>query len=476
MTRLFIGLFSLIFGSQVFAEGALAPDVQSVIDGLRPANAFKGDPTWNLEDRMAHYGVPGVGIAVVQNSEVIWHEVFGLADRQAEAPVTRDTLFQAGSISKPVSAYAALKMVEQGDLSLDAPVNDLLESWKIPDNEFTEQTQVTLTHLTSHTGGLTVHGFPGYSVGAPVPSVVEVLNGRPPANTPAVRVNQKPGEGWRYSGGGYTVMQQLMIDVADEEFPALMQNLVFEPLAMERSTFEQPLPSEKLKFAAAGVLPDRSDVAGKRHTYPEMAAAGLWTTAHDLAVFAIDVQRALDGEGQVLSQAMATAMLEPVAPGFGRGFALSTRSGHEYFEHGGWDEGFCAQLTVSRDTGVGVAVMINSNHPAFIAEVVRAVAAVYNWPGYEEYVRQPVPERAFTDFVGTYRYDDDVNLTVSAEEGGLFMQYPDEAPQELLHVGDNIFVRRERATPITFTARDGSIVFEFIIDDNQRQMHERVGD
>ena len=372
---------------------------------------------------------------------------------------------------------AHLRWLKTDSLSLDGPVNDLLQTWKIPENDFTRATPVTLTHLTSHSGGLTVHGFPGYAVGRPVyRHWSRYWTGSSPANTPAIFVDQMPGESMRYSGGGYTVMQQLMIDVGEAEFPPLMDALVLAPLAMRHSTFAQPLPPALLENAAAGVLPDGTDVAGKRHTYPEMAAAGLWTTAYDLALFAADVQQALEGDGEVLSKAMATAMLEQVATGYGRGFALATRGGHPYFEHGGWDEGFCAQLTASRDAGVGVAVMINSNHPAFLSEVVNAVAATYDWPGYETLEQQPMPKAALTDYIGVYRYNEDMNITVSAEDGRLYMQYRNESPQELLHIGDNVFVRREREARITFTPRDDTVDFEFIIGADARQTHERVSE
>ncbi len=474
--RLLTGLLCLALGGACWAESQERGMVDAVLSGLRPVNSFEGDATWSLKERMEHYGVPGVGIAVIHDRKVIWHEVIGLADRTTGTPVTPDTLFQAGSISKPVSAYGALKMVENGALKLDESVNDLLATWKIPASEWTETTPVTLTHLTSHTGGLTVHGFPGYAPGVAVPTLVQVLDGVPPANTPAIFVNRTPGEGWRYSGGGYTVMQQLMIDVGGQAFPALMKELVLGPLNMNNSTFEQPLPPVKLARAGAGVLPDGSDVPGKRHTYPEMAAAGLWTTAYDLALFAADVQQALTGNSDVLSKAMAEAMVEPVDPTFGRGFALASREGHRYFEHGGWDEGFCAQLTASWDAGVGVAVMINSNHPQFLDEVVKSVAIAYEWPGYRDLKQQPIPANALSSYPGRYRYSDEQSITVSADEGRLFMQYVGEAPQELLHIGDNIFARRERGAQVTFSEREGSMLFEFVIDDENRQSHERLAE
>ncbi|MCB1614267.1 MAG: beta-lactamase family protein, partial [Xanthomonadales bacterium] len=201
------------------ADEASDAQIERVIHGLRPPVSFVGDPGWSLAERMSHYGVPGVAITVIDQSGIAWTRVYGLADRDSGAAVQENTLFQAGSVSKPVAAFGAMRMVEDGRLSLDQPVNDRLASWKIPDNEFTERVPVTLSHLLSHTGGLTVHGFAGYPAGASVPSMLQILEGQAPANSAAIRVDLLPGSRWRYSGGGYTVAQLLMTEVSGQPFP-----------------------------------------------------------------------------------------------------------------------------------------------------------------------------------------------------------------------------------------------------------------
>lgn len=454
------------------SPGATEQRIAAVEAGLRPANPIAGEPGWTLAERMAHYGVPGVGMAVIDGGEVAWFRVYGAADRETGEPATLETLFQAGSVSKPVAAFGAMKLVERGKLTLDGDVNERLVSWDVPANEHTAGRPVTLSHLASHTGGLTVHGFPGYAADEPVPTLLQVLDGEAPANTGPIRVDQPPGEAWRYSGGGYTVMQQLMIDVGGRPFPELMEGLVLAPAGMAASTFSNPLPPERLAKAAAGVLPDGRAVPGKRHTYPEMAAAGLWTTAGDLARFAVEVQRALAGESEVLSREMAARMVEPVVPDFGRGFAIGERDGHAYFSHGGWDEGFCARLVASRDGGHGVAVMINSNHPAILDEIVQAVAIEYSWPGYREHEPLPIPPETVATYAGRYRYNGELSFRIFAQDGRLFMQYVGSAPEEMIRVGDGRFVRRERPAPILLTLEDGAPTFHF--DGGERQSHERL--
>jgi len=447
--------------------------VSKVENSLYPANVFQGDKPWTLQERMQHYGVPGVGIAVIENFKVAWYRTYGLADRETGAPVVATTLFQAGSVSKPVAAFGALRLVESGKLSLDGDVNEVLTSWKLPDNAFTADHKVTLKQLLSHTGGLTVHGFGGYAVGEPVPDVVQVLDGSGPANSEPVRVDKTPGEGFRYSGGGYTIAQLMMTDVTGKQFAPLMDELVIGPVGMKHSTYMQPLPADWLSHAAAGVLPDGAAVPGKRHTYPEMAAAGLWTTAEDLALFAIEMQKALKGESKLLDKNMAHTMTTPVDAGYALGWGIRQQS---YFSHDGWDEGFCTSLTAHLEDGYGVVVMINANQPVFMTEVRNAVAHVYGWSGYEAHPLLPIPADWPDKYTGRYRYDATISITVSSKDGKLYMTYPGDQPEELLYTKDGTLLRRNRTSGVAFSESDNGPVFNFVVDGGEWQPHARLGD
>jgi CubicO group peptidase (beta-lactamase class C family) len=476
MNHLRFSVLSLFLICSSSWAGPQDEKITAVENGLLPANVFKGDQPWTLQERMEHYGVPGVGIAVIHNSKVAWFKTWGLADRETGKAANTSTLFQAGSVSKPVAAFGALQMVEAGQLSLDADVNTSLKSWKLPENEFNADSKVTLRQLLSHTGGLTVHGFGGYAVGDEVPGVVQVLDGSGPANSPAVRVDKAPGEGFRYSGGGYTVAQLMMTDVSGKPFEVLMDGLLIKPTDMTHSTYQQPLPPASLNHAAAGVLPDGSAVVGKRHTYPEMAAAGLWTTAGDLALFAIEMQKALKGESELMSKNMAQTMATPVDGGYGLGWSINKRGASGYFEHGGWDEGFCSQLTAHLDGGYGVVVMINSNHPDFMNEVVNAVAHTYGWDGYEAHEILPVPEKMLSEYTGRYRYNASIPVYVTGKQGKLFINYPGAEVAELIYTGNELFMRRGRSTPITFTNTDNKVQFNFVLSDGEHQAHDRLAD
>jgi len=446
--------------------------IKKVETGLIHPVYLEGDSTWTIEARMKHYHVPGVSIAVIHNGKIAWLKSYGVMDEETKEPVTRTTLFQAGSISKPVAAYAALKLTEEGKLDLNENINTYLKSWKLPDNKFTKDKKVALKHLLSHTGGLTVHGFPGYSPDLPVPTTVQVLDGLPPANTSAVRVDKVPEESFRYSGGGYTIMQQMLVDVEGKPFPEILKEKVLAPLGMNNSTYDQPLQSAQLKMAATGYLPDGTMTKGKRHTYPEMAAAGLWTTAEDLATFAINIQKTIEGDsGNVLSQTMTKKMLTPfVADFIGLGLFLNKRKDDIYFGHGGWDEGFSSEMVAHKTNGYGVVVLTNSNHPDFISEVIRSVARTYGWSNYVPvYKKRDMDTTKFSTINGRYKNSSDGLITVYNEGNRLYRKYLRGTPTELFQISDSSYISRESEDLILFKTNPADGQLNILLVENGKQ-------
>jgi CubicO group peptidase (beta-lactamase class C family) len=379
-------LFIFILGtSSAQTPEAIEQRIQRIQNGIPPTVLVKGDPvsTTKLADRMAALHVPGVSIAVIHDGKIEWARGFGVT-RIGGPPVTPDTLFQAASISKPVAAMAVLRLVQSGKLDLDTDVNQYLKTWKVPANNFTEHKKVTLRELVTHTAGLTVHGFAGYASDAPVPTLVQVLNGEKPANSAPIRVDTEPGTIWRYSGGGYVVAQQLLEDVTGEPFPKLMHDTVLEPIGMTRSTYEQPLPKSRLGEVALPYRADGQPVPGGPHVYPEMAPAGLWTTPSDLARYAIEVQKSLAGtSNHVLSEAMIRQMLTPGLNHQGLGPGVGGSANHPYFTHGGANEGYRCNL-IAYNNGDGVVIMTNSDNGGELAsEIQRSVAREYKWPDFQ---------------------------------------------------------------------------------------------
>jgi CubicO group peptidase (beta-lactamase class C family) len=363
----------------------LAARIGRVENGLRPTIRVKGGPVWHLEQRMERLGVPGLAVAVIDSFEIAWIRAYGVTDVSERTPVTETTLFQAASISKPVAAAVALHFVDAGLLDLDGDVNGRLRSWKVPENEFTQAEKVTLRRILSHTAGLTVSGFRGYAEGEPKPTILQVLDGTPPANSDPIRVDVVPGSIYRYSGGGYTVLQLLLEDVTGKPLPELTRELVFEPLGMVHSSFDKPLPQALLERTSSGHTREGSPMQGHWFLDHGSTCCGLWTTPADLARFAIEIQKSLGGESNlVMSPRTAGLMVTPQPPGSaGLGMFVEEKNGNAYFSHSGGNPGFACVLVASREGGKGAAVMTNSdNGHALCGEIVRSIAAEYEWENY----------------------------------------------------------------------------------------------
>lgn len=435
-------LAAVVFAVLIHASSAAAQSPDSVADRQRavetrllPAVVIAGEPVsgYTMHERMEHHGVPGASIAVIDNGHIDWTEGYGVTRAGGGDSILVSTLFQAASISKPVAATAVLRLVEEGLLDLDSDINDRLRSWRLPENQYTAGRAVTLRDLLSHTSGLTVRGFPGYVSGEPVPTAVNVLNGA--GNTDAVRVGTIPGAVFRYSGGGYTVVQVLAQDVTGEPFANVVERLVLNPLGLDRSTYVQPLPERLTHDAALGHRADGNPVEGRWHTYPEQAAAGLWTTPMDLARFALGIAAASHGDsGAILQRETAHEMLSEHMEAWGLGVSVAGTGDGLRFSHGGANAGYQAYFVLYPVTGNGVAVMTNSDSGyELLMEVVRSVARVYDWPDYrpESRIVVHVDASTLSAYVGEYELNSDYVLTITREGEQLFAKGTGE-PRVLL--------------------------------------------
>lgn len=280
-----------------------------------------------------------------------------------------------------MTALAVLQLVEQKRLDLDGDVNDKLRSWKAAENDYTKEKKVTVRRLLSHSAGVNVHSFVGYSIKTPLPTLDQVLDGMPPANTPAIRVTAPPGSKWGYSGGGYVVLQQLLVEVSGKSFPTLMDDMVLRPIGMTQSTFEQTLPSKLKGQAAVGYLTNGKAIEGGWLVYPEMAAAGLWTTASDLARFEIAIQKAFVGDGHgVITPSTAREMLTRQKKDMGLGVFLAGQPDRPVFYHEGRNDGFDSEFAAATSTKKGAVVLVNKNDDVgAIGVIMRAIAKKYAW-------------------------------------------------------------------------------------------------
>lgn len=389
----------------------------------------------DLLDRMKTSGVPAVSLAVFDAEEILWAQGFGTAEAGTDTPVTTSTLFQAGSISKLVTALAALRLVDMGKLDLDADINAYLQTWRVP-RVGSWQPRITVRQLLSHSAGTTVHGFTGYRRDEPIPSLCQTLDGIPPAKNPPVRVTSLPGVQFRYSGGGTTIVQMAMMDHMRTSFPGLMDQLVLGPLGMFASRFQQPLPPSLEPLAASGHWTDADIAGGRYYIHPELAAAGLWTTPSDLARLAIGIQRASMGRhNAILRQDTAHSMLRPqIAPHIGLGSFFEGEGAASRWGHSGDTYGFNAMLTVFRETGQGVAIMLNAlTGSALMSDLLRTLARDHNWPalGPEAYEPGEVDPATAEAYAGTYRLPSGATLNLHAVDEHLHLQLTGQDPLPL---------------------------------------------
>ena len=432
MKQIITLLLALCVG-QTFAQNKSVVDrIHQVENNLIPFVPVKGFKGWNILDRMKYYKVPGVSIAVIKDYKIDWAKGYGLADTSQKIPVNTETMFSAGSISKFLMAVTALKMVEDGQIDLEKPINNYLTSWKIAQNDFTKKTPITLRMLLSHSAGTSQSSYFGFIPNQPLPTIVEILSGAKISETRPVVVNSEPNKEFRYSGGGSMIAQLALMDVSKQSFSNLTQQILFEKLGMKNSTFEQPLPL-KFKKQSSWAYSSASWFKGMPYVYPQQAAAGLYTTPTDLAKFFIDVQNSYIGKGKILSQSMTEKMLtsqQNVSDGsykekMGIGPFLIQRTDNTdpngvYFEFTGVNAGFLAYGIASITGGNGVIIMLNSGDDVngLGKELRRAVAKVYNWTNFLPKEIKPInlTDAELDKAVGRYRMAADEVLYLKKEK------------------------------------------------------------
>ncbi len=437
-------------------ESSLLPRVQ--IEGVEVTAA-------TIEERMAHFNVPGVSVAVYRNGELAWAKGYGYADVESETPVTTTTLFQAASISKPIAAMAALDMAEDGLVDIDENINMYLTSWALSENAVTEEEKVTIRRLLNHTAGTTVWGFPGYKRDAEIPDAVGVVSGQ--GNTDSIYVYKTPGESWQYSGGGTTVMQIALSDVAGMPFEQIMEERVISPLQMGASTYEQPLPENLHDLAATAYSFDGSPVEGKWHVYPEQAAAGLWTTPTDIGKYAVDIQNTLAGQSGVLELETVEEMLTPGLESQGLGPAIIEDG--TLFSHGGSNEGFRCYFLASKDGEFVVAIMTNSaNGGELYGEILQAIFAHYEWPGFEPTLKPTIDlsEEDMAAFTGSYNVDQVGLISIVVRDGNLYVDAggPVDEAFLLLAEDESTLFDPEDGQTFTFSANGAGEFVSFEVE------------
>lgn len=423
-----------------------------ILNGLRPASySADEEVTYNLAERMEYWNVPAVSFVVIDNMQIVYKGAFGVKKRNDPVSIDSNTLFQAASVSKPVAAVGAMTLVHKKQLSLDAEINQLASDWQFSYGNY--QQPISIRKILSHTAGLNVGGFSGYQSEDSLPNLVQIIEGKPPANSPAVKIIEEPGTEFIYSGGGYQVMQKIMEDVTDKKFSKIMCENVFQPLNMINSWYA-PLDSAHKKNAAYGhingIIPDYGPI------HVESAAGGLWTTPNDLGYLLIDLMKAYTHQAsKILDPETVQLIMKPVLWNYGLGFKIMGEKQNVRFSHGGATAGWHSHFIAFPEKGQAVVVMTNgTNGWVLWPEIERSAAKIFEWPilKSKSIKTEELTEEEIEVYTGQYEMEGlEVQITadscgLSFEGAGLKWQLlpTSEDTLEIMEMEGQVFFRRDQ--------------------------------
>lgn len=465
-------LGNFVFGQKTnFYSKEVQDKIKQVENNLVPWTMAQDSLKFNLEARMAQYKIPGLSIAVIKDYKIEWVKAYGWADISEHRAVTTKTLFQAASLSKSLNGVGVLKLVQDKKLDLNADINTYLTTWKFPYDSLSHNKKITTANLLSHTAGLTIHGFKGYAKGDSIPTLSEILDGKRPANSKAVRSMYEPGKKVEYSGGGTTISQLIVTNITKQKYEDFMWTQVLKPMGMTESFFTQPPPPNNQYLLATGYNRYGEEMKGSKfNIYPEKAAAGLWTNPTDLAKYIIETQLSYHGEsGKVLTPEMTRLRLTPYLDSINAfGVYINKKGDEKYFQHSGSNEGFGCQYRGSIKYGNGVVVMVNSDNLGILNEIVNSVAIVYHWDSfYNPVVKQTITlaDDILNNYVGRYLLDGDT-VSIIKKEDGLWLN--SSIQSKMYFTTDLDFYITEYKADYKITKDSSEIVNGFTINDNKK--------
>jgi CubicO group peptidase (beta-lactamase class C family) len=370
--------------------------IAAVENGFQPAFILRSEqkkaPCWTLRERMAFHKVPGMSVAIIDNGRIDWTKAYGVADAGSSRAVDTNTLFQAASIGKVVTAATVLALVERGRLDLDADISTYLRSWRIPASDFAKKSNVTLSALLSHTAGFRKGRSGEFEYDFPLPTLIQLLNGESPSPHPPVTLINEPGTVWQYSNVGFYIIQLVLEDVYGKPFPEIVAEMVLRPLGMTRSFYMQRLTPELESNAAFAHDRDGNLIRGRYHVYPAFGSGtGFWSTPGDLARLALELYKAFTGRPNPLfSRKLAMRMSKPVLGHYGLGLFTQPRDRCSAF-HLGDTTGYHNILRIHLSRGCGFVVMTNGdNGTRLYDELQRAIAGEYAGQPGRMAVKRPI--------------------------------------------------------------------------------------
>jgi CubicO group peptidase (beta-lactamase class C family) len=422
------------------------------------------DERFTIQQRMDFFNTPAFSVAVINDGRIDWTAAYGVKDITAKEKANCTSLFQTASISKPVTMLASLKMAESKFIDLDKGINSYLLNFQLSEGKQSNRNHVTFRNLLTHTSGVMSGGYSGYTREEKLPSTIDILMGSEGVNSPKVSVVAEPNSQLMYSGGGYTLVQAALEDTFQQPFEVLMQQWVLSKLAMSHSGFSQPLPEAKHAQVAKGHDYYGNLIVDGWHNYPEKAAAGLWSTPYDMALFLIEIGKGYKGESRIFSQGLIKSMLKKPIENHAYGFRLKSIDEELSITHFGANKGYRAGITYHLNSGDGAVYFSNSAQGLDLGlEFLQTVAKYYQWPSFNRKEKEKVAITAsnMNLFTGKYLFDDDWQINViSLKQNEIIISLPEGEHYNLVAVkkGEIIeFISRHSIVKAIFERNDKKI-------------------
>jgi len=432
-------------------------------EGIREQVKFLGESEdfCSITTRMAEYNIPALSLTVINQGKIEWSDIYRNANFPEEHHLNCSSIFQAASLSKPVTFLAALRMHSAGRIDLDKNIQEYLKDFVIPQGKQTVENPVTFRNIFSHTSGISPGGYQGYARNLPMPSDLDILRGSEGVNTPAIEVLTPPNETLAYSGGGYTLAELALQDIFNDEFSNIMKKWILEPAGMNHSEFTQPLTAQDSILVAKGHSQSGEVIEGGWRNYPEQAAAGLWSNSIDLAKFLIQIYRAYQGDSSIFSQSDIQSIISDERNGSVYGFLLN-RSGDDIsITHYGGNAGYRTGMTISLTSGNGLVYLINSDNGEPLGnELLLSASQVYNWKHFKQtnVQRKQVEPEILKELSGKYKWNNQIDLVVTFDETNnkVSLYFPNGDEYKLVPViGEELdFIHPNTGVKVSFLKKD----------------------
>jgi CubicO group peptidase (beta-lactamase class C family) len=480
MKRLFLQFFLLLVISscanqaidskkaQTTAKGCInqehAAELKAQLEsGIRGKVKFIGEAEKlnSVSDKMSAYAIPAMSLAVIRGGQIEWSETYQNAEVGENQKLDCTSLFQAASLSKPVTFMAALRMHAAGEIDLDKNIEDYLKSFQLPQGKQTAERPVTFRNIFSHTSGINAGGYQGYNRDLNMPSDPDILMGNDGVNSPAIEVVWEPNETLAYSGGGYTLAELALQDIYGASFSEIMNKWILKPAKMENSEFTQPLPASDSNRVAKGHTQSGEVLEGGWRNHPEQAAAGLWSNATDLAKFMTAIYNAYQGKPSIFSQSDIESMIKDERDSHVYGFIVNRTEDDLAITHYGGNAGYRTAMTISLTTGNGLVYLINSDNGGNLGnELLLSAAQVYGWKHFPQTQaeRKEIDTQTLKALVGAYKWNDqiDLNIRYDEKEKRIVLIFPNGDAYKLVPVvGDELdFVHPNTGIEVAFLQED----------------------